>query len=348
MVKTGTAPLKKRGFTLIELLVVIAIIAILVALLLPAVQQAREAARRTSCKNNLKQIGLACHNYESTYGCFPSSGESTDINLRLRMFFPISLHVAVLPYVEQVNTYQAWNFNVHYTNAVNAPLCKVNMPMYSCPSNATTKVDSLNYGTTDYMPIAYVDIDPVTGLRNKLVNGGALNADRQGALGFCRKMRDITDGTSNTMIIVEDSGRPSQTAGSYAVNVNTYGGAFGYDSTQLFAAANVVPGAFGGAISAPNRWADPDNSSGVSGPPNMTATNAKNIINNNNNPKGGPADCPWSTNNCGPNDEPFSMHTGGAQCVLGDGSVRFLSENLDKHIIRRLCDPGDGEVIGEF
>ena len=116
----------------------------------------------------------------------------------------------------------------------------------------------------------------------------------------------------------------------------------------MFSAANQVPGTYGGNFSAPNRWADPDNGSGVSGPPNMTATNAKNIINNNNNPKGGPADCPWNVNNCGPNDEPFSLHTGGCQAVLADGSVRFLSENLDKHIIRRLCNPGDGEVVGEF
>jgi len=137
-------------------------------------------------------------------------------------------------------------------------------------------------------------------------------------------------------------------AGSYNVITYTYGGAPGLDTTQMFSATNQVPGTFGGNLSAPNRWADPDNSSGVSGPPNMTATNAKNIINNNNNPKGGPADCPWNVNNCGPNDEPFSLHTGGCQAVLADGSVRFLSENLDRQIIRRICNPGDGEVVGEF
>jgi len=137
-------------------------------------------------------------------------------------------------------------------------------------------------------------------------------------------------------------------AGSYNVITYTYGGAPGLDTTQMFSATNQVPGTFGGNVSAPNRWADPDNSSGVSGPPNMTATNAKNIINNNNNPKGGPADCPWNVNNCGPNDEPFSLHTGGCQAVLADGSVRFLSENLDRQIIRRICNPGDGEVVGEF
>lgn len=338
---------KSRGFTLIELLVVIAIIAILIALLLPAVQQAREAARRTQCKNNLKQIGLGIHNYESTHSCFPTSGESTDINLIDRRFFPVSMHVSILPFVEQAGIANLWNYSVHYSNAANAALCKTNIPGYQCPSNAITKPDSLNYGITDYMPIAYTDISPTTGLRNPKTTGVALNSDTPGALGFCRKMRDTTDGTSNTILVIEDAARLSQGSGSYNALAQTYGGAPGLDTTQMFAAINVVPGTFGGNVSAPNRWADPDNGSGVSGPPNMTASSG-NIINNNATPKGGPAGCPWSTNNCGPNDEPFSLHTGGAQCLLGDGSVRFLSENLDRHTIRRLCNPQDGEVLGEF
>jgi len=339
---------KPRGFTLIELLVVIAIIAILIALLLPAVQQAREAARRTQCKNNLKQIGLGIHNYESTYTRLPSSGESTDEVIIDRRFFPVSMHVAILPFVEQANIAQQWNFSYHYSNAVNAPLCKNNIPGYQCPSNAVTTVDALSYGITDYMPIAYTDIDPVTGLRNGKNTGVALNADTAGALGFCRKIGDITDGLSNTILVIEDAARLSQTSGSYNVVSQTYGGAPGFQASQLFAAINVVPGTFGGNISAPNRWADPDNGSGVSGPPNMTASASQNIINNNSSPKGGPAGCPWSTNNCGPNDEPFSLHTGGAQCLLGDGSVRFLSENLDRQTVRRLCARNDGQVLGEF
>ena len=344
----GAAKQKSRGFTLIELLVVIAIIAILIALLLPAVQQAREAARRTQCKNNLKQIGLGIHNYESTFSCFPSSGESTDTRVIDRRFFPVSTFVSILPYVEQANIASAWNYNLHYSNVANQNLAKSIIPGYLCPSNAITKVDSLSYGITDYMPIAYVDIDPVTGLRNGKTTGVAMNADTPSALGFCRKMRDTTDGTSNTILVIEDAARLSQTSGSYNATVQTYGGAPGLDTTQMFAATNVVPGTFGGNVTAPNRWADPDNGSGVSGPPNMTAGSSQNIINNNSTPKNGPPGCPWSTNNCGPNDEPFSLHTGGCQAVLGDGSVRFLSENLDRHTVRRLCNPQDGEVLGEF
>ncbi|RLS32208.1 MAG: DUF1559 domain-containing protein [Planctomycetota bacterium] len=339
----------RKGFTLIELLVVIAIIAILIALLLPAVQQAREAARRTQCKNNLKQIGLGIHNYESTYSRFPSAGEYTDESVADRRFFPVSLYVAILPFVEQANIYSQWNMNVHYTNAANAPLAKQIVPGYVCPSNAITQIDSLGYGTSDYMPIAYTDIDPVTGARNPSVAGVSLGADRNGALGGARKMADSTDGTSNTMLVIEDAGRSTGAAGksSMTANVNRYlGGSRGYDPTQLYSVADTAPGAPGGDFSAPNRWADTDGASGVSGAPNFPAETK--LINNNSVPKGGPAGCPWRTNNCGPNDEPFSLHTGGCQAVLGDGSVRFLSENLDRQIIRRLCNPSDGEVLGEF
>lgn len=255
---------KPRGFTLIELLVVIAIIAILIALLLPAVQQAREAARRTQCKNNLKQIGLGIHNYESTYSRFPSAGEYTDNSTIDRRFFPVSLYVAILPFVEQANIYSQWNMNVHYTNAANANLAKSKVPGYVCPSNALTQIDSLGYGTSDYMPIAYTDIDPITGARNGLVAGSVLNADSNGALGQCRKMADSTDGTSNTMLVIEDAGRSTGAAGAANItSVRYVGGARGADTTQLYASADTAPGVPGGNFSAPGRWADTDGDSGV-------------------------------------------------------------------------------------
>src|SRR5207249_2197662 len=113
MKSTGPAKRRQKGFTLIELLVVIAIIAVLVSLLLPAVQQAREAARRSQCKNNLKQMGLAIHNYEGTFKKFPSSGESTDESTSptTRRFFPCSFFAAILPNIDQQTIANNWNYN---------------------------------------------------------------------------------------------------------------------------------------------------------------------------------------------------------------------------------------------
>ncbi len=350
---------QRLGFTLIELLVVIAIIAVLVALLLPAVQQAREAARRAQCQNNLKQFGLAIYNYESAYTRFPSSGESTNESLAIRQMFPVSTHVAVLSFIDQSAISDAWNYNVHYSNGANAGLCKVSLPGYICPSNSTTQVDVLGYGFTDYMPIAYCDIDPGTGLRNKSAPG-ALNADRAGCLGFCRKVGQTTDGLSNTLMVIEDCNRPTQTAGHYDQALVTLGFAnaswlASFDSTQMFAGKDAVPGSFGGTVGAPNRWADPDNGSGASGPPTQDPSSPlylggtlTQVLNNWKTPIGGPAQCPWGVNNCGPNDEPFSPHPGGLNALFGDGHVRFLSENMNLLTVRAICTPAGKEVVGDF
>lgn len=344
----------RKGFTLIELLVVIAIIAVLIALLLPAVQQAREAARRTTCRNNMKQMGLAMYNYESTYGKLPSSGESTDESAATRRFFPVSFFMQILPFIDQQTVYNQFNFGLHYTNggtgAVaatgNARAAKSFIPTFICPTNGTTKNDELGYAFTDYMPIAYCDLSETTGLRDPS-GSGMLNSDRAGMLGFCRKVADTSDGLSNTIAVIEDSGRPTQTAGHYDVSAKTIGGAPGMVNSELFAVADSGPGAaFGGVYAAPNRWADPDNGSGVSGPPNLQAFGT--LINNNRYPINGPAGCPWGTNNCGPNDEPFSYHAGGCHAMVGDGSVKFIGDSTDFKIIRRLCVPGDGESVGEY
>jgi prepilin-type N-terminal cleavage/methylation domain-containing protein len=350
MRSTDSKARRQQGFTLIELLVVIAIIAVLVALLLPAVQQAREAARRTQCRNNLKQMGLACHNYEGSAKRFPSSGESTDesTNPTVRRFFPCSFNVAILNFIDQSAIANAWNYNVHYTLAPNALLSQTTIPAFVCPSNGITGPDTQNYGPTDYMPIAYVDFDS-NGLRggSAAYTANVQGIDFGGMLGFCKRVSDTTDGLSNTIMVIEDSGRPTTNGGSYNITAGvTLGGNQTYDGTQLAVTKNKTPADLGGAgtFGMPGRWADPDNGSGISGPPNATGQ----FINQNKTPLGGPATCLWNLNNCGPNDEPFSLHAGGVHALLGDGSVRFVADSLNYNVLRMLANPKDGGVVGDY
>ena len=337
---------RKRGFTLIELLVVIAIIAVLIALLLPAVQQAREAARRTQCKNNLKQMGLGLHNYESTNRVFPSSGESPfPSNTKITVFFPASTFSLILPYIDQAPVYQTMNFGVHYTdNAATIVAGKTKINAFLCPSNAVTQPDAAGFGLVDYMPIAYVGLPNTAGTVVKKV----------GALGlFGNAISYVTDGTSNTVAIFEDSGRVSGGLnGKYSVTTSALSGGNITTNGMITVATGSGPVCTGGnsGNSCPNRWIDCDNGNGVGGPPTATwngGTGNSAVINNNKGSAGAAA-CPYTTTNCGPNDEPFSLHTGGVHALMCDGSVKFVSENTDIQVIRRASDPNDGEPIGEF
>jgi len=367
----------KKAFTLIELLVVIAIIAILIGLLLPAVQKVREAASRLSCANNLKQLGLAMMNFESTYGCLPTSGEgvgpgtpASGLTAALpgnTVFDGISLFQAILPYVEQEAAAKTSSTSyAHYTldpaNSLTVNPYKTVIKSFVCPGNPTalvSGVDTAGYGTTDYMPIGYSDIDPTNGGRAKTsltykkaglltVTGtyaaGALastipttNTSDPGVsvtkLNGGRKISGITDGGSNTIGLFEDVGRGNATWGT-EIGKSSYG------------SRNIA------------RWAEPDNSNGVSGPANddtgaansgttagATLTISK-FINQNNYPTGGPSTCTWVTNNCGPNDEPFSFHTGVCGAVFGDGHVAFISDKVGFVTLKALMTADAGDVVG--
>lgn len=368
---------ERRGFTLIELLVVIAIIAILVALLLPAVQQARESARRTQCKNNLKQIGLAVHNFESTYSYLPHSGQCDSTGTASTTYMTQSTPTLLLPYIEQANVYNQMDHSLKFVdmatlagyvttqlnplsqgavyNDANYPntvaAAKTQIQAFICPS---TPIDVARrapdgYGVWDYMFIATSDIedgtipggtDPIgtrptsSARRIAMSQQGFLSCDAK------RKFGSITDGTSNTILCIEDAGRAHPSAGSIG-------------SLSSRPSPNGEGPQWSGGTTGGRRmyaWADPDSgANGLSGPSNAIAPASRMArINNFGAPLGGPAECRWVNNNCGPNDEPFSWHTGGCQAAMGDGSVRFLSENMDVLVLKRIAGSQDGFVTGEF
>ena len=298
------------GFTLVELLVVIAIIGILVGLLLPAVQAAREAARRMQCSNNLKQLGLATHNYESAFKRFPSGGQGTDFRKSPpgTTFGVHSFFTGILGYIEQGNTFQLIDQSFAYNETPgNIAAAKQAISTFICPSNGwrSSPIDNEGYGCTDYAPTYYVDLDPNTGLRNKSTRLAGALTNRFAQHG------QITDGLSNTIFLAEDAGRD-----------------------ERMQPGHVYLDPIDGNIRRFWRWAELDCSIGVS-----------KTINNNRFPQGGPPDCPWDLNNCGPFEEIFSFHTGGAQVVLGDGSVHFLSESLDAATLRALVTAKGGEIV---
>jgi prepilin-type N-terminal cleavage/methylation domain-containing protein/prepilin-type processing-associated H-X9-DG protein len=384
------------GFTLIELLVVVAIIGVLVSLLMPAVQSAREAARRTQCKNNMRQLGLAALNFESAQRQMPTSGEGTDYTTTqdpgkttatpppFTTFALYSFYTAILPYAEETTLSLQYDYN-HVYNDGNAPVnqqvARTLIPWFLCPSNSIANADPYGFGTTDYMVVNYTDIDPTLGVRNKLTRmDGGLVVNGQ-------PISKISDGTSHTIMIGEDVGRMFETLqyGSeslYPDPVYTPATGYYWNTTQnasvLYSSTN--PGAILGTgdTATPSgnrglpRWAEPDNSNGVSGQANAyngsAGTFIPKLINGNGYPQGGPGGygssvaepyqlvntsaaatgvytaappagnpCGWYWNNCGPNDELFSFHNAGSNVLMCDGSVHFLSELIDPITLRYLC-----------
>jgi prepilin-type N-terminal cleavage/methylation domain-containing protein/prepilin-type processing-associated H-X9-DG protein len=354
-------PRRRPAFTLIELLVVIAIIAVLIGLLLPAVQKVREAAARTKCQNNLKQLGLACANYESAYGRLPVGGEGTNAAGTATEFGnlpggnpigpgnPGDYHATqayLLPYIEQEAIYRQINLNALY-NDISPTGQKVDangktafqnvVPTFICPSWVGASADPQGYGYAHYSPTCYTDVGP-GGYRDKSTRArGALDIANQSVA-----LAAIADGSSNTLLMAEDAGRTEDYATSYIEPISLYPG------------AKPAPGT--GTLRAFWRWAEQDNAFGVSGDP-LAWRDKKpgRALNNNPTPFGGPPDCPWATgsqapgaasnNNCGPNDEIYGFHTGGANVVFCDGHVAFLREDISAVVIRALVTRAGGETI---
>ncbi len=310
----------RRAFTLVELLVVIAIIGILVGLLLPAVQAAREAARRMQCSNNLKQFGLALHNYESTYkkfpaasggtGCRDSGACPTATTGRSR----ISGHVFLAPFMEQGNFYNlyqaapsaAWSNNPYWATP---------MPSLLCPSDLHTPTRP-NMAISNY---CYCGGDAATTMCSfdELGDGRDCSHPRGlfGQYSFA-KIGDMTDGTSNTIAMSESQTSP--TPGSNRLgNAATTGGDAG--ATPLTCRATFVNGVYTVPTVQDNgnrggRWSD--------GASFFTRFNT--ML-----PPNGPSCVEQGNHWLGGMYSAGSYHTGGVQAVFGDGSVHFISQNID-------------------
>lgn len=202
-----SSPQVKRGFTLVELLVVIAIIGVLVALLLPAVQAAREAARRMSCSNNLKQLGLALHNYHDTNLSFPFGSRQTATPSKTDM---VGWHVSILPFVEQTALFANFDTNLNWNEAPNEQYGRIRMNMYLCPSGAKVKADdNAVYFTTHYYGMmGPTGTNPQTATTYLENTGGSHGGMSQAGIFYHNDVRNfssVTDGTSNTFAFGEIS-----------------------------------------------------------------------------------------------------------------------------------------------
>jgi prepilin-type processing-associated H-X9-DG protein/prepilin-type N-terminal cleavage/methylation domain-containing protein len=346
-------PRGRSAFTLIELLVVIAIIAVLIGLLLPAVQKVREAAARSSCSNNLHQIGLALHNYESAAGVFPpgctfdAQGGSPGPNGSVASAWGSSWKVFILPGIEQDNIYKKWQFtgssgwqNVNNLSMVN----RLTIKTYRCPStpfpdfyqNSTTNVcDSFQMFST-YSGIAGSAADPASqlsvGSGNPCCQGGIVSGSGILFPNSQVKMTQITDGTSNTMLVGEQ--------GDFMRDANNQPVLAGYGPITSQGPHGWVMGANGD-----NRV--PSSSGYGAGGDNrpFNTTTMKYMIGQ----IGMINDAPSGTGENSGGDIPLSSgHSGGANILFADGSVRFVNKNTPLAVLQALSTRATGEVIPSF
>ncbi|WP_437187767.1 DUF1559 domain-containing protein [Planctomicrobium sp. SH668] len=301
---------RREGFTLIELLVVIAIIAVLIALLLPAVQQAREAARRSQCKNNLKQIGLALHNYHDTHNTFPlgsggagtspATGAACNWSAVQTPQARAPWTVLILPMLDEGPRYSSFDFNDSFTvgpwqqgATANETQWRQPMVKYRCPSDVNATNDPVN----SYKGVAG------GGVNFACYSSGASNRQffRSGILYHGSKVRiaDITDGTTNTFLVGESINMAGEAQhGMYGL---------GWASPDYIDSA----------------WGFPVNNGQTVNPINSNMGSGHDVV-----------------------GDFSSRHVGGAHFLMADGSVQFLSQNMNLPTYQQMGERGDGLPIG--
>jgi prepilin-type N-terminal cleavage/methylation domain-containing protein len=324
--------IERAGFTLVELLVVIAIIGTLVGLLLPAVQSAREAARRNACGNNMRQQGIAFHNLLGARKYLPAACySSASANTSTFPTPPVgntsrtehSWRVIVMPYMEDQAAVQGYDFGQHWYHSNNLPFAQREMSVYRCPSSqqsagvtttpASPDSDSLRPALTVSAPLGRADYECITGVkRNVLSPDPYTPSNRPESLGSLDKdkvtqERQITDGLSKTLMLGECAGRPSV-----------------YMSTTVIS----------GTVNQCTGWADnlgpfkidpirPDGTKGA-------AANAGVVMN--------------ATND----GECYSFHSSGINTVLCDGSTRFVADSIDQRVFCAAVTRAGGEQVGDL
>ncbi len=321
---------RRCGFTLIELLVVIAIIAILVSLLLPAVQQAREAARRTQCRNNLKQIGIALHNYHDTHrvlppGWIPMHQPPTHPTEQSRLASSWAWGALVLPMLDQAPLYDALRVGSVSTPpppAAQDPAAGRNdilLPVYTCPTDFSP--EPTDFGGTNYLTensgyrksnyagsMGGIEADTLTAWNNP-----SLQKER-GTFGPASsvRMRDFLDGSSNSTIVGE-AGTPVPTPSTVLYPVACW-----IRAQEFFPSSSTPsPTVAFFAVTRSQR--------------NATYPNDRQM-----------------NHRLWPHLTFNSSHEGGAHFLLGDGAVRFISENINPSLYQNLGSIADGQVVGEF
>jgi prepilin-type N-terminal cleavage/methylation domain-containing protein len=316
------ASVRRCGFTLVELLVVIAIIGILVALLLPAIQAAREAARRSQCGNNLKQVALGLQNYHDTHKVFPPGVVDSNPAYNSAVDLPNNMNslawsALLLPFIEQAPLYdelkaQTQDFALHWQSPTTAAAAGQGIPTYSCPSDTMGLINTKrsNFGKNNYLGNS----------------GNNAAVDYRGIFWANSRveMKDVLDGTTSTVLVIERTG----TRDNRRLNCGEPSVAPGLVNCDWNAGLWIGARTIGGAVA----WHPGINTTDVD---SYGGSGLTYLING-------------SNRDWGPSWGNGSDHPGGLQLALVDGSIKFVSESIDLLTYRYLRDRQDGNAIGNY